>query len=278
MAARLVLRSSAVAIISRNLFAGNIGLKCDGIYSKWRRIGLHNSITFARQPGSQCPLTTQARSMFIQTQETPNPNCMKFIPGVPVLESGTVDFPNPATAQRSTLAKLLFRIEGVKGVFFGSDFITITKLDEDMEWKVMKPDIFATIMDFFATGLPVVSEDQEPSDTAVPSDEDDETVLMIKELLDTRIRPTVQEDGGDIIFMGFENGVVKLKMQGSCTGCPSSTVTLKNGVQNMLQFYIPEVQSVEQVEDEIDVMTKKEFEKFEQKLRQEEKEKTKTGK
>ncbi|XP_021922230.1 NFU1 iron-sulfur cluster scaffold homolog, mitochondrial-like isoform X3 [Zootermopsis nevadensis] len=206
------------------------------------------------------------RSMFIQTQETPNPNCLKFLPGVPVLGSGeTMDFPNGQSAYRSPLCKLLFRIEGVKSVFFGPDFITVTKLDEDVEWKILKPDIFATIMDFFASGLPVVTESEPSSDTQI-KDDDDETVQMIKELLDTRIRPTVQEDGGDIVFMGFEDGVVKLKMQGSCTGCPSSVVTLKNGIQNMLQFYIPEVLGVEQIEDEIQILTKLEFEQFEKKV------------
>jgi len=210
--------------------------------------------------------SNQSRNLFIQTQETPNPNSIKFIPGVAVLENGTLDFPNLLSASKSPLAKLLFRIEGVKSVFFGRDFITVTRLEEDVEWKVLKPDIFATIMDFFATGLPVLNEETQ-SDEQVVETEDDETVQMIKELLDTRIRPTVQEDGGDVIFMGFENGVVSLKMQGSCTGCPSSLVTLKNGIQNMMQFYIPEVISVEQVTDKVDKLAEEEFEAFEKKLK-----------
>jgi len=210
---------------------------------------------------------TNARTMFIQTQDTPNPNSMKFIPGVPVLDKGTMDFPNIAAAQHSPLAKLLFRIEGVKGVFFGSDFITITKMDDEVEWRLIKPDVFATIMDFFASGLPVVSEIKEEPEG--DSSEDDETVSMIKELLDTRIRPTVQEDGGDVVFKGFVDGVVKLKLQGSCTSCPSSVVTLKNGIQNMMQFYIPEVIAVEEVEDEVDLQAKQEFEKFEKTLQKE---------
>ncbi|TMS03792.1 NFU1 iron-sulfur cluster scaffold-like protein, mitochondrial [Larimichthys crocea] len=119
-----------------------------------------------------------------------------------------------------------------------------------MEWKVIKPDVFAAIMDFFTSGLPIVNEDSQPSADTAPSDDDDEVVAMIKELLDTRIRPTVQEDGGDVLYRGFEDGVVKLKLQGSCTSCPSSIITLKNGIQNMLQFYVPEVESVEQVKDE----------------------------
>ena len=211
--------------------------------------------------------------MFIKTQDTPNPASLKFLPGAEVrknrevtkchntkckqtlsfdgkilhaifqvLEHGTLDFPTLSSAQKSPLAKLLFRIEGVNGVFFGRDFITVTKVDdESVEWKVLKPEIFATIMDFFHSGLPIVHDDAVPSGDTEILDDDSDTVAMIKELLDTRIRPTVQEDGGDIVYMGFDDGVVKLKMQGSCTSCPSSVVTLKNGVQNMLQFYIPEV-------------------------------------
>ncbi|XP_026547944.1 NFU1 iron-sulfur cluster scaffold homolog, mitochondrial, partial [Notechis scutatus] len=149
----------------------------------------------------------------------------------------------------SFLVRQLFRIEGVKSVFFGTDFITVTKESEEVDWNLIKPDIYATIMDFYASGLPIVTEEAPRTDTA-PSEEDDEVVLMIKELLDTRIRPTVQEDGGDVIFKGFEDGIVQLKLQGSCTSCPSSIVTLKSGIQNMLQFYIPEVEGVEQVVDD----------------------------
>jgi len=209
------------------------------------------------------------RSMFIQTQDTPNPASLKFLPGRSVLEGGgTIDIPNISSAQGSPLAKLLFRIEGVRAVFFGPDFITITKYDEEgYEWKIMKPEIFATIMDFFSSGLPVVNAGMEASGSTEVYDDDDDTVAMIKELLDTRIRPTVQEDGGDIIYQGFDDGVVKLKMQGSCTSCPSSVVTLKNGVQNMLQFYIPEVVSVEQVFDEADEMQSSELKKLEDKLK-----------
>uniref|UniRef100_A0A673HEA0 NFU1 iron-sulfur cluster scaffold homolog, mitochondrial n=2 Tax=Sinocyclocheilus rhinocerous TaxID=307959 RepID=A0A673HEA0_9TELE len=148
----------------------------------------------------------------------------------------------------------LFRIDGVKSVFFGPDFITITKADGQTEWKVIKPDVFATIMDFFTSGLPVVNEADAPRADTAPSEDDDEVVAMIKELLDTRIRPTVQEDGGDVLYRGFEDGIVKLKLQGSCTSCPSSIITLKSGVQNMLQFYVPEVEGVEQVkEEDVDV-------------------------
>lgn len=188
--------------------------------------------------------------MFVQTQDTPNPNSMKFLPGRIVLETGTMNFAGPRDAYCSPLARQLFRIDGVKSVFLGPDFITITKSDANMEWKVIKPDVFAAIMDFFTTGLPVINDDSKPSADTAPSDDDDEVVAMIKELLDTRIRPTVQEDGGDVVYRGFEDGVVKLKLQGSCTSCPSSIITLKSGIQNMLQFYVPEVESVEQVKDE----------------------------
>ncbi|KAL5018644.1 hypothetical protein ScPMuIL_004366 [Solemya velum] len=206
------------------------------------------------------------RSMFIQTQETPNPNSLKFIPGVQVLEGGgTKDFPSPKNAHNSQLARHLFKIQGIRSVFYGPEYITVTKTDEDVDWQVLKPDIFATIMDFFASGLPILTDEQPLAETEIHPD-DNETVAMIKELLDTRIRPTVQEDGGDIVYMGFEDGIVKLKMQGSCTNCPSSTVTLKSGVQNMLQFYVPEVQGVEQVQDEADDVSNQEFSKLEKNL------------
>ncbi|KAM6235001.1 NFU1 iron-sulfur cluster scaffold homolog, mitochondrial [Porphyrio hochstetteri] len=197
------------------------------------------------------------RCMFIQTQDTPNPNSLKFIPGKEVLESRTMEFSTPAAAFCSPLARQLFKIEGVKSVFFGPDFITVTKESEDLDWNLLKPDIYATIMDFFASGLPVVTDEAPRTDTAA-SEDDDEVVLMIKELLDTRIRPTVQEDGGDVVYKGFEDGIVQLKLQGSCTSCPSSIITLKNGIQNMLQFYIPEVEGVEQVVDDDDDNVEKE--------------------
>ncbi|CAB3981756.1 NFU1 iron-sulfur cluster scaffold homolog, mitochondrial-like [Paramuricea clavata] len=204
--------------------------------------------------------------MFIQVQETPNPNSLKFVPGVQIMESGTVNFENAQSAVGSPLARQLFTIEGITGVMFGTDFITITKTNDDcVDWAPIKPNIFATVMDFFASNLPIFTDEQPRSDTEILED-DDETVAMIKELIDTRIRPTVQEDGGDIIFKGFENGVVKLKMQGACSTCPSSIFTLKNGIENMLQFYVPEVNSVEQVEDEVDEINKEEFKKFEDKL------------
>ena len=204
--------------------------------------------------------------MFIQTQETPNPNSLKFLPGVPVLGQGTRDFPTVRAAMStSPLAKLLFRIEGVKSVFFGPDFITITKEDDEANWNVIKPLVFATVMDFFTSGQPVMFE-EEASQTDAPTEDEDETVMMIKELLETRIRPTVQEDGGDITYVDFKEGIVYLRLQGSCTSCPSSVVTLKSGVKNMLQFYIPDVLGVMQVTDPVEEIAEKEFQKFESKL------------
>ncbi|CAF1207417.1 unnamed protein product [Rotaria sordida] len=213
------------------------------------------------------------RTMFIQSQETPNPNSLKFLPGRPVLDSGvgTRDFPTIQSAYISPLAKQLFRVEGVKSVFLGSDFITITKEHDDIQWQVLKPEIYGAIMDFFTSNLPVVDDNIEPPASSV-SPEDDDTTAMIKELLDSRIRPTVQEDGGDVTFVSFTDGIVKLKLQGACTSCPSSIITLKSGIQNMLQFYIPEVKGVEQTEDEVDRAAKKEFEEFEEKLEHDEEE------
>ncbi|KAG2175985.1 hypothetical protein INT44_000464 [Umbelopsis vinacea] len=208
---------------------------------------------------------SQVRTMFIQTEQTPNDDALKFIPGVPVMESGTAEFLDVRGSLQSPLAKQLFQIEGIKGVFYGPDFITIAK-EAGSEWQLMKPDIYAAIMDHFASGQPLIKEGSaEPSDTAILPD-DSEEVQMIKELLDTRIRPAIQEDGGDIEYCGFENGIVKLKLKGSCRGCDSSVVTLKNGIENMLMHYIPEVQSVEQVLDEYDEVSLKEFDRLEKSL------------
>ncbi|CAL0316261.1 unnamed protein product [Lupinus luteus] len=192
----------------------------------------------------------QKRNMFIQTQPTPNPSSLMFYPGngKAVMEVGSADFPNPRSAMNSPLAKSLFAIDGVTRVFFGSDFVTVTKSD-DSSWEFLKPEIFAAIMDFYSSGHPLFLDSQVAAamDTAI-NDDDSETVAMIKELLETRIRPAVQDDGGDIEYHGFDpdTGIVKLKMQGACSGCPSSSVTLKSGIENMLMHYVPEVKGVEQ--------------------------------
>lgn len=182
--------------------------------------------------------------MFIQTEQTPNPATLKFLPGRTVLEEGTADFTDAESASaRSPLATRLFEVEGVGAVFFGRDFITITKTDAK-EWHVLKPALLGAIMEHFTAGRDVMTATAgESADDA----DDDEIVTQIKELLDTRVRPAVAMDGGDIVYHGFEDGVVFLHMQGACAGCPSSTATLKMGIENMLKHYIPEVVEVRAV-------------------------------
>ncbi len=177
--------------------------------------------------------------MFIQTEDTPNPATLKFIPGLIVMPHGAADFRDRATAGRSPLALALFRVPGVDGVFLGSDFISVTKA-ADADWFSVKPAVLAAIMDHFTTGLPVI----EPGEETVSGVIDSEIVVQIKEILDTRVRPAVAQDGGDIVFHDFDEGVVYLEMHGSCSGCPSSTATLKAGIENMLRYYIPEVREV----------------------------------
>ena len=181
--------------------------------------------------------------MFIQTETTPNPNTLKFLPGRTVLDTGTADFPDREAAAKSPLATRLFGIDGVSRVFLGSDFITVAKPDET-DWAVMKPLVLGAIMDHYTSGEATLAAGAE---AAASGEGDSELVIQIKELLDTRVRPSVAADGGDIIFHGFEDGIVYLHMQGSCSGCPSSTATLKHGIENMLKYYIPEVQGVEAV-------------------------------
>lgn len=182
--------------------------------------------------------------MFIQTEATPNPNTLKFLPGRAVMEAGTADFPDRDTAGRSPLATRLFTIDGVSRVFLGSDFVTVAKPD-DLDWAVLKPMVLGAIMDHFTSGEAIVAAGTE---AAAAEGEDSDIVVQIKELLDTRVRPSVAGDGGDIIFRGFEDGTVYLHMQGSCSGCPSSTATLKHGIENLLRYYVPEVQAVEAVD------------------------------
>lgn len=178
--------------------------------------------------------------MFIQTEATPNPATLKFLPGVPVMSSGTADFTDAASAAVSPLAQALFAVEGVTGVYLGADFITVSKA-ENKEWLLLKPALLGAMMDHFTSGKPVMTG---AAQNAHAEGEDSEVVEQIKELLDTRIRPAVAQDGGDITFHRFEDGVVYLSMKGACAGCPSSTATLKSGIENMLRHYIPEVQEV----------------------------------
>lgn len=185
--------------------------------------------------------------MFIQTESTPNPATLKFLPGQAVLGTGTADFPSADTADTSPLAKRVFAVSGVTGVFFGGDFVTVTK-DEGVEWDHIKPGILGAIMEHFQSGDPVMAgEATGNSGHAEHHGEDGEIVGQIKELLDTRVRPAVAQDGGDITFHGFDRGVVYLHMQGACAGCPSSTLTLKMGIENLLRHYIPEVTEVRPV-------------------------------
>lgn len=187
--------------------------------------------------------------MFIQTESTPNPATLKFLPGREVMGDGAVaDFPTREAAARSPLAASLFGVPDVARVFFGSDFISVTK--EGGDWRQLKPSILAAIMEHFTRGLPLIAAGAEEVEEAPGfAEADTEIVDQIKELLDTRVRPAVANDGGDIVFKGFdgESGVVFLHLQGSCAGCPSSTMTLKNGIENMLRHYIPEVSAVEAI-------------------------------
>ncbi len=182
--------------------------------------------------------------MFIQTEDTPNPSTLKFIPGVSVLPGSSAEFSSSDDADSSPLARRLLDIDGVNSVFLGADFISITKSDI-AEWFALKPSVLAGIMEHFASGMPVMTA---PAPADEPQSVDSETVQQIKHLLDTRVRPAVAMDGGDIIFHSFEDGVVTLQMRGACQGCPSSTATLKMGIENMLRHYIPEVKEVRPAE------------------------------
>lgn len=188
--------------------------------------------------------------MFIQTETTPNPASLKFLPGETVMAEGTADFEDADAAKASPLATDLFQIDGVGRVFFGNDFVAVTK--EKGDWQHIKAPILGVIMDHYQSERPLFLEAREPSSSASasyePDAEDSEVVVQIKELLDTRVRPAVAQDGGDIIFHGYDEGIVFLKMQGACAGCPSSTATLKHGIENLLRYYIPEVTEVQPVE------------------------------
>jgi len=181
--------------------------------------------------------------MFIQTEATPNPATLKFLPGRAVLETGTMDLRDPADAAKSPLAERLFGIPGVCGVFFGTDFITVSKNASD--WQQLKPAILGAIMEHFMSGAPILAEEEKAEVKDEFFDEADaETVATIKELIETRVRPAVANDGGDITFRGYKDGVVYLDMKGSCSGCPSSTATLKHGIQNLLRHFVPSVTEV----------------------------------
>ncbi|KAJ6501471.1 scaffold protein Nfu/NifU N terminal-domain-containing protein [Mycena vitilis] len=224
------------------------------------------------QASSSKPAPSLSRSMFIQTESTPNDDSLKFIPGVDVMGDGTAEFLDTRSALSSPLAIRLMGVEGVKAIFYGPDFVTVSK-DSENPWAVIKPEIYSILMEFFSSGQ-ALFRSQEDKDSAGPQDTkildtDSETVAMIKELLETRVRPAIMEDGGDIEYRGFDeggDGLVKVKLKGSCRGCSSSTVTLKSGIERMLMHYIPEVKGVEQVLDQEEEIALDEFNKLEQRL------------
>jgi Fe-S cluster biogenesis protein NfuA len=186
--------------------------------------------------------------MFIQTENTPNPRTLKFLPGREVMPTGSASFSDKEAAEASPLAEALFGLNHVEGLFFGSDFVTVTKADA-VGWEVLKPHVLTTIMEHFVAGRPILASDTKKTVKKASTEEenDSDLVKQIKELIDTRVRPAVAEDGGDIVFCGFADGTVFLELHGACSGCPSSTMTLKNGIENMLKHYVPEVQRVEAI-------------------------------
>jgi len=185
------------------------------------------------------------KAMFIQTQETPNPETLKFVPGVEILKTGTRSYASKKDVNDSPLADALFKIEGVAGVFLGRDFISVTKTS-DSDWEYLKPLVLAATMDHFMAGMPVVLEASETSPSA-SAEASDEVTKQIIDIIETRVRPAVAQDGGDIVFQSFSDGIVYLELHGACSGCPSSTITLKNGIESMLKHYVPEVQEVQAV-------------------------------
>jgi Fe-S cluster biogenesis protein NfuA len=189
--------------------------------------------------------------MLIETETTPNPATLKFLPGRPVMTGGTRDFANPEEAEASPLAEALFDLGDVEGVFFGSDFVSVTAAP-GAEWRDLKPDVLSVLLDHFSGDMPLFRPGSAAGiaidDEALADDpEDADIVSQIKELIDTRVRPAVANDGGDIVYRGFQRGTVYLKMQGACSGCPSSTATLKQGIEQLLKYYVPEVTNVQAV-------------------------------
>lgn len=207
------------------------------------------------------------RSIYIQTASTPNEDALKFLPSQQLLgpNSQTIELLTEKDAVISPLAEKLFKVPGVRGILLGPDFVTVEK-DAELNWAQLKPDIHSLISEHLTSGQPILNtEVRSASDTAY-DENDSEAVSMIKELIETRIRPAIQEDGGDIQFRGFENGIVKLKLQGACRSCDSSSMTLKNGIESMLKHYVEEVTGTEQVMDEEERVSKEEFDKLEQKI------------
>jgi len=185
--------------------------------------------------------------MFIETERTPNPATLKFLPGRAVMASGAADFPDPETAQGSPLAAALFALGDVQGVLFGGDFVAVTKAEGSADWASLKPQVLGVLVDHFATGAPLFVGEVDAEEELHDDPADADVVAQIRELIDTRVRPAVANDGGDIVYRGFDKGVVFLRMHGACAGCPSSTATLKNGIENLLKYYVPEVTEVRAV-------------------------------
>lgn len=186
------------------------------------------------------------KNVFIQTEETPNPNSLKFLPGRIVMSTGTASFTTVAECAHSPFAKRLLQVEGITGIFFGNDFITITK-SSDKDWTLLKPSLLGIMMEQFVANLPIMLSENETNQSEL-AHEDDPLAQQIRELIETRVRPAVAQDGGDILFHSFEDGIVYLRMQGACSGCPSSTATLRSGIENMLRYYVPEVLEVRAIE------------------------------
>ncbi|KAK9461004.1 scaffold protein Nfu/NifU N terminal-domain-containing protein [Lipomyces oligophaga] len=239
---------------------------------------VHNGSIYARQRKlmklqniAGVSLLSQRRTMFIQTATTPNEDALKFIPSTPILPENarTVEFVNGREAHSSPLARKLFAVDGVQAIMFGHDFITIEK-DPDTNWAVLKPEVFSILTEFLSSGAKILLEDTMANEDTMPQEGDSETVSMIKELIDTRIRPAIQEDGGDIEYRGFtDEGIVQLRLRGACRSCSSSAVTLKNGIEAMLMHYVDGVSGIEQVLDPEEEISLREFEKFEAKLKSE---------
>ena len=185
--------------------------------------------------------------MFIQTEATPNPATLKFLPGQTVLEKGTAEFKSLEGAENSPLAQRLFGLQGITNIFFGQDFISVSKAD-DTDWQMLKPMVLGALMEHFSLNQPVLLK-VESEEGGAEEEDDDEVVQQIKILIEERVRPSVMMDGGDIVFDRFEDGVVFLRMRGACSGCPSSTETLKSGIENMLKHFVPEVEEVRPVAD-----------------------------
>lgn len=185
--------------------------------------------------------------MYIATEPTPNPATLKFLPGREVSPSATHDFETPEAAEVSPLAAALFSLDDVTGVFFGADFVSVTRAPDGADWAQLKPEILAILVDHFASAAPLFTGEGAPAAPDIEDDADPDIVLQIQELLDDRVRPAVAGDGGDIVYRGFKEGVLYLQMQGACSGCPSSTATLKNGIENLMRYYVPEVEEVRAV-------------------------------